>query len=164
MSEFIAYMGIVYVCDWRSRIRTVIPPFSLFRILVASFHIERIIRRSLLLATAAQHGGYAKADRLHRQRRRPVLRQDGQADVAIAVDMRMHWYVAANERDLGYTIKNISRVIYARKGQRACTHLGRIEGIFVVEFEQQLKVFALIKGALETFNIYFPSVIKYSFS
>lgn len=83
-----------------------IPPLSLFWILVASLHVERVIRRPLLLTTAAQHGGYAKAHRLHRQRRRPVLCQDGQADVAIAVDMRMHGYVAANERDLPTAIKS----------------------------------------------------------
>lgn len=74
-----------------------IPPFSLFWILVACLHVERIVRRSLLLAAAAQHGSYAKAHRLHRQCRRPVLGQDGQTDVTIAVDVRMHGYIATNE-------------------------------------------------------------------
>lgn len=90
-----------------------IPPLSLFWILIASLHVERIIRWPLLLTAAAQHGGYAEAHRLHRQRRRPVLCQDGQADVAIAVDMRMHRYVAANERDLPMAIisKLVSQLI-----------------------------------------------------
>jgi len=37
-------------------------------------------------------------------------------------------------------------------------YLWRIEGIFIIKFEQQLEVLALVKCALETFNVYFPSV------
>lgn len=54
-----------------------IPPFSLFGILIAGLDVERVVRWTFLLAATAQHGGYAKAHGLHGKRRRPVLGQNG---------------------------------------------------------------------------------------
>lgn len=54
-----------------------VPPFSLFRILITGFYVYRVVRRTLLFATTTQHGGYAKAHGLHGQRRGPVLGQNG---------------------------------------------------------------------------------------
>lgn len=53
-----------------------------------------------LLLAAGQHGHNAEADGLHRQGGGPVVRQDGQADVAVAVDVRVHRDVGPQESHL----------------------------------------------------------------
>jgi len=65
----------------------VVPPPRLLGVFGASFHIESVIRWAALLLGGGQHGDDGQADRLHGQGGRPVVRQDGEADVAVAVDV-----------------------------------------------------------------------------
>lgn len=98
-----------------------VPPSSLLGVLVASFDVKGIIRRPFLFFAAGQHADYAEAHRLHGKRRRPIVGQDGQTDVAVAVDVRMDRDVRADEH-----------------------HLGRVERILATELELQLKMLALV--------------------
>lgn len=41
-------------------------------------------------------------------------------------------------------------------------HFGRIKGISVIEFEEELKVFTLVQGAINSIDIDYPSIMKKS--
>ena len=60
------------------------------RTLIARLDVDAVVRRSLLLLAAGQHGDDAQADGSDRQRSRPVLGQDAQADVPIGIDVRVN--------------------------------------------------------------------------
>ena len=76
-----------------------------------------------LFLRRGEHGDDGEADRLHGERRAPVLGQDGEADVAVAVDVRMRRDVVADEDDLG-----------------------RVEGVLRPELEAQAESLALVEG------------------
>lgn len=73
------------------------------RTLAAGLHVDRIVRRSLLLLARGEHRDNTQTDRSHRQGGRPVLGEDAQADVAVAVDvwMNRNSVVVIQEGDLG---------------------------------------------------------------
>ena len=85
-----------------------IPPVGFLRVFGACLDIESVIWRSGLLLGAGEHGEDGETHGLHGERRRPVVRQDGEADVAVAVD-----------------------VLVDRDGVRGPHegHLGRVEGV-----------------------------------
>ena len=85
-----------------------IPPVGFLRVFGACLDIESVIWRSGLLLGAGEHGENGETHGLHGERRRPVVRQDGEADVAVAVDVLV-------DRD---------RVRGPHEG-----HLGRVEGV-----------------------------------
>lgn len=53
-----------------------------------------------LFFAGGEHGYEGEADGLHGERWRPVLGEDAQADMAVAVDVRVHGDVFADEGDL----------------------------------------------------------------
>ena len=102
-----------------------IPPSRLLGVFGAGFHIESIIRWSTLLLGGGQHGDDGQADRLHGQGGRPVVRQDGEADVAVAVDVVVDW----------------DGVRWSDK-----CNLRRVERIFHSKLELDDKVLSLVEG------------------
>ena len=76
---------------------------------------------SHLLLRRGEHGDDGEADRLHGERWAPVFGQDGEADVAVAVDVRVRRDVVADEDDLG-----------------------RVEGVLRPELEAQAEPLALV--------------------
>lgn len=100
-----------------------IPPPRLLWVLGAGLHIQAVILRPALLLGRGEHRDDGQADGLYGQGRRPVVRQDGEADVSVAVDVLV-------ERDA-----------VPDKG-----HLGRVEGILQAELEAEQKGLALVEG------------------
>jgi len=85
-----------------------IPPPGLLGVFGAGFHVEGVIRGPAFLLGRGQHGDDRQADRLHRKGWGPVVRQDGQADVTVAVDVMVDWdgFRRTNKGDL-WGIKRI---------------------------------------------------------
>lgn len=110
-----------------------VPPLGLLGVLVAGLYIERIVRWSLLLLATGEHGDDAEADGLHGQGRRPVVCQDGQTDVAIAVHVGVHRNVGPQEG-----------------------HLWRVKWILGAKLEEELELLSFIKRALGTFHVNDP--------
>lgn len=77
----------------------VIPPFRLFGIFIASLDVEGVIGRSFLVRTGRQHRDNGETNGFDGQRGRPILRQNGKADVSVAVDVGMDGHVGAEEDD-----------------------------------------------------------------
>jgi len=113
----------------------VVPPPGFLRIFGAGFHIEGIVRWPALLLGGSQHGDDGQANRLHGQGGRPVVREDGETDVTIAVD-----------------------VMVDRDGVRRTNkcHLRRIERILHAKLELDDKVFSLIEGVRGPGHLHLP--------
>ena len=60
----------------------------------------KIAEIGYLFFTATEHTDDAEADRLNGEGGRPVLGQDGQADVAVTVDVRVYGNVETDEHHL----------------------------------------------------------------
>ena len=76
-----------------------------------------------LFLCRGEHGDDGEADGLHGERRAPVLGEDGETDVAVAVDVGVRGNVVADEDDLG-----------------------RVEGVLRAELEAQAEPLALVQG------------------
>jgi hypothetical protein len=63
-----------------------------------------------LLLCRRQHGYYRETDCLDRERGAPVVCKDGEADVAVAVDVRVHGDVVAHENNFG----RVERILGAK--------------------------------------------------
>ena len=126
-----------------------VPPSGLLRILVTGLHVEGVVRGPFLGAEVfvcleiylilpgtdepkaykhlflrrREHRDDREADGLHRQCRAPVLGENGEADVPVAVDVGVHGDVVADEDDLG-----------------------RIERILGAELEAQAEPLAVVEG------------------
>jgi len=103
----------------------VIPPPRLLGVFGAGFNVEGVVRWSAFLLGRGQHGDDGQADRLHGQGGRPVVRQDGEADVAVAVDVMV-------DRD------------GVRRSHKC--YLRRVERIFHSKLELDDKVLSLVEG------------------
>lgn len=112
-----------------------IPPPSFLWIFGASFHVESVIRGSAFFFGRGQHGDDGQTDGLHGQSRGPVICQDGEANVAVAVNVVMDWD--------GLWRSNKS-------------NLWRIKRILHSEFELNDKVFSLIEGVRGTRHFHLP--------
>ncbi len=100
-----------------------VPPPSLLRVLRTGLHVETVVLGPTLLLRRRQHGDNRETDRLDGEGRRPVVRQDGEADVSVAVDVLM-------QRDA-----------LPHKG-----HLRRVEGVLHAELEAEQEGLALVEG------------------
>ena len=114
----------------------VVPPMRFLRVFGAGFDVECIVRGSRLFLSRGQHGDNGEADGLHRQGRRPIIRQDWQTDVAVTVDMLVHWDVFRDPHEC---------------------NLGRVEGIFVVEFELDDELFTVVERVTGSDHLHFPN-------
>ena len=100
----------------------VVPPAGLLWVLRAGLHVERIIRRPGLLFSRGKHGDDRETDSLDTEGRRPVVGQDGEADVTVAVD-----------------------VLVDRDGLPYEGHFRRVERVFHPKLELQGELFALVE-------------------
>jgi len=98
------------------------PPTGFLWILTASAHIDGVVRRSFLVLATGEHADDRETDRLHAERRRPVVRENGETDVPIAVHVRMHGNVVADE-----------------------DHFGGSERVLLAEAELQTEVLAVVQ-------------------
>lgn len=72
---------------------------SLFGVLGGMLDVSFVIWRTLVSIIASQHGLQRNANRRHRLDRCPFVAQNVQADVAIAVDVRVDWNGPIWQRD-----------------------------------------------------------------
>jgi hypothetical protein len=118
-----------------------------------------------LLLAAAQHGDDGQTHRLHGECGRPILSEDGQADVSIAVDVRVHRHVGTHKRHLSITF---TCSIQSMNSVRQISYLWRIKWISRSKFELQLKILALIQSSIRSFHVHRPpasdSLIKLYFT
>lgn len=112
----------------------VVPPPRLLGVLVTSLDVEGVVRGPLLLLGGGQHGDDGEADGLHGERGAPVVREDGQADVAVAVDVWVHRDVVPDEDDLG-----------------------RVEGVLGAELEAQCEHLAGVQRVRRAVHLHAPA-------
>ena len=86
-----------------------VPPPRLLGILGAGLHIEAVVLRPALLLGRRQHRDNGQTDGLDRQGRRPVVRQDGQADVSVAIDVLVYGDAVPDKGHL----RGVERVLHA---------------------------------------------------
>lgn len=91
-----------------------VEPLGALGTFAAGAHVERVVRRQLLLLAAGQHRQDAQADGLHRQRRRPVVGENAQANVPVAVDVRVDRNAVANE----HHFRRLERIVVAKGKNR----------------------------------------------
>ncbi len=110
-------------------------PFGFFGVvgIAAVEHVAVVIDWPRLGLTAAQHAQYGQADGLGGQSRRPLVGEDRQADMAVAVDVRVLGYVRSEEHD-------------AR----------RVERIPRRKLELESKGLALVERAGRSCEVYYP--------
>jgi len=77
------------------------PPTGFLWILTASPHIDRVVGRSFLVLATGEHADNGETDGLDAKRRRPVVGENGETDVPIAVHVRMDGNVVADEHHFG---------------------------------------------------------------
>lgn len=159
--------------------RTVIPPFRLFRVLAARFHVQIVIRGPLLhikstrmlknkaknwfasskcylFFTTAEHWDNTKANRVDWESRRPVLREDAQANVSVAVDVRVDRDFRTNKNHLKKHEKSSCYTAIPSLPYQI-QYLGRIEGVLWAETELQLELFSIIDCPCSTIQAHNPS-------
>lgn len=107
-----------------------IPPLRLLGIFVASFDIERVVRRPFLIRARGEHGDDGETNGLDGKGGRPIIRQNGKADVTVAIDVGMDGHVWPEEDD----DRRIERVAFGK-------------------FEGKLKKFAIVKSRCGAFEI-----------
>jgi len=78
----------------------VVPPFGFLRIFITSFHVKRIVRWPFLFFAATKHAHNTKANWLHRECGRPIISQNRQTNMSIAVNVRMNWNILTNKNYL----------------------------------------------------------------
>lgn len=106
----------------------VIPPLGLFRVFVAGFDIESVVRRSLFVRARREHRDDGETNGLDGQGGRPILSQNRKADVTVAIDMRVDRNIGTEEDD-DRRVKRISLREFEGKSEkvalvksRRCAH------------------------------------------
>ena len=106
-----------------------VPPARFLWVLGAGLDVEGVVRGPGLLFGGGKHGDDRETDGLHTESWRPVVSQDGQADVAVAVDVLVNGDRFPDEG-----------------------HLGGVEGVLHPKLKLQGELFALVErvwGAIQ---------------
>lgn len=107
-----------------------IPPLGFLRVFVAGFHVEHVVRWPFLVRARREHGDDGETDGFDGQSGRPIIREDGKADVAVAIDVRMDGHVGPEE-----------------------DNDRRVERIAFGEFEGKLEQLAIVERGSGAFEI-----------
>lgn len=109
------------------------PPSGLLWIFIAGANIQSVIWRPFLFLATGQHGHNRKTDRLHAQCRGPILGEDGETDMAVAVHVWMHGNILADENNLW-----------------------RCERVLVAKRELKLEMFSFVQCAVSAIDFHKP--------
>ena len=119
----------IHCFEFKSLDRVImVPPTRLLWVLRAGLNVEGVIGRPGLLFGGGKHGDDGETDGFHAEGRRPIVGQDRQADVAIAIDVLVH------------------RDWFSNEG-----HLGGVKGVLHPKLELQGELFSLIECVWGTF-------------
>lgn len=108
-------------------------PLCSFRVFAAGSRVDEVVGRALLLFRRAEHGQDGETHGLNGKRRRPVVGEDREADVAVAVDVRVLWNLLADE-----------------------DHRWRVEGVALGELKLKLECLALVQTAFGRVDLHHP--------
>lgn len=108
-------------------------PFGSFWVCAASFRVDQVIGRPLLLRRGTKHGEYREADGLNGQSRCPVVGQYRQTNVPVGINVGVLGNVGADKGDGG-----------------------GVEGVAFVELKLKLECLALVEASFGSVNLHNP--------